>query len=101
MLDTWFSSALWPFATLGWPEDTPLLRAFYPTDVLTTARETAKKLAEKPATALQACKRLMRQSLRGTLDETVTRESDNFAARLQSPEAKAVFAAFLSKKPRR
>ena len=39
VLDTWFSSALWPFATLGWPEDTPHLRAFYPTDVLTTARE--------------------------------------------------------------
>ena len=30
MLDTWFSSALWPFATLGWPDDTPRLRAFYP-----------------------------------------------------------------------
>ncbi len=39
VLDTWFSSALWPFATLGWPEETPHLRAFYPTDVLTTARE--------------------------------------------------------------
>jgi valyl-tRNA synthetase len=39
VLDTWFSSALWPFATLGWPDDTPHLRAFYPTDVLTTARE--------------------------------------------------------------
>ncbi len=39
VLDTWFSSALWPFATLGWPHDTPALRAFYPTDVLLTARE--------------------------------------------------------------
>jgi valyl-tRNA synthetase len=39
VLDTWFSSALWPFATLGWPEDTPELRAFYPTDVLVTARD--------------------------------------------------------------
>jgi valyl-tRNA synthetase len=39
VLDTWFSSALWPFATLGWPDDTPELRAFYPTDFLTTARE--------------------------------------------------------------
>jgi valyl-tRNA synthetase len=39
VLDTWFSSALWPFATLGWPEETPELRAFYPTDVLVTARE--------------------------------------------------------------
>jgi len=39
VLDTWFSSALWPFATLGWPDDTPELRAFYPTDVLVTARD--------------------------------------------------------------
>jgi valyl-tRNA synthetase len=39
VLDTWFSSALWPFATLGWPEDTAELRAFYPTGFLTTARE--------------------------------------------------------------
>src|SRR3712207_5381665 len=39
VLDTWFSSALWPFATLGWPHDTPELRAFYPTDVLSTARD--------------------------------------------------------------
>jgi valyl-tRNA synthetase len=39
VLDTWFSSALWPFATLGWPDDTPDLRAFYPTSFLTTARE--------------------------------------------------------------
>jgi valyl-tRNA synthetase len=39
VLDTWFSSALWPFATLGWPEQTPQLRAFYPTDALVTARD--------------------------------------------------------------
>jgi valyl-tRNA synthetase len=39
VLDTWFSSALWPFATLGWPHETPELRAFYPTDVLVTARD--------------------------------------------------------------
>jgi valyl-tRNA synthetase len=39
VLDTWFSSALWPFATLGWPEETPELAAFYPTDVLLTARD--------------------------------------------------------------
>ncbi len=39
VLDTWFSSALWPFATLGWPEETPLLKAFFPTDVLITARD--------------------------------------------------------------
>ncbi len=36
VLDTWFSSALWPFSTLGWPEDTPEVRRYYPTDVLVT-----------------------------------------------------------------
>jgi valyl-tRNA synthetase len=36
VLDTWFSSALWPFSTLGWPEDTEDLRTFYPTSVLVT-----------------------------------------------------------------
>jgi valyl-tRNA synthetase len=36
VLDTWFSSGLWPFSTLGWPDDTPDLRRFYPGDVLET-----------------------------------------------------------------
>ena len=36
VLDTWFSSALWPFSTLGWPEQTPELAKFYPTSVLVT-----------------------------------------------------------------
>jgi valyl-tRNA synthetase len=36
VLDTWFSSALWPFSTLGWPDDTADLRTFYPTSVLVT-----------------------------------------------------------------
>ena len=36
VLDTWFSSALWPFSTMGWPEDTEDLRRYYPTDVLVT-----------------------------------------------------------------
>ena len=39
VLDTWFSSGLFPFAALGWPEDTPEVRAFYPTDVLATGRD--------------------------------------------------------------
>jgi valyl-tRNA synthetase len=39
VLDTWFSSALWPFATLGWPGETPEMAAWYPTDVLSTARD--------------------------------------------------------------
>ena len=37
VLDTWFSSALWPFATMGWPDETPFLAAFYPTNVLVTS----------------------------------------------------------------
>jgi valyl-tRNA synthetase len=36
VLDTWFSSALWPFSTLGWPEETPELKTYYPTSVLVT-----------------------------------------------------------------
>jgi valyl-tRNA synthetase len=39
VLDTWFSSALWPFATLGWPDDTPELRRYYPGNLNTTARD--------------------------------------------------------------
>ncbi len=39
VLDTWFSSALWPFATLGWPDDTPELRRYYPGSVDSTARD--------------------------------------------------------------
>ncbi|GMV79659.1 MAG: valine--tRNA ligase [Planctomycetota bacterium] len=38
VLDTWFSSALWPFSTLGWPEETPDLAYYYPTDTLVTSR---------------------------------------------------------------
>jgi len=37
VLDTWFSSALWPFSTLGWPEETPELKRYFPTDVLVTS----------------------------------------------------------------
>ncbi len=39
VLDTWFSSWLWPFSTMGWPEETPTLRRFYPTDTLVTAAD--------------------------------------------------------------
>ncbi|GGS72221.1 MULTISPECIES: valine--tRNA ligase [Streptomyces] len=39
VLDTWFSSGLWPFSTLGWPEETPDLAKFYPTDVLLTGHD--------------------------------------------------------------
>lgn len=39
VLDTWFSSGLWPFATLGWPQDSEDMKRFYPTDLLITARD--------------------------------------------------------------
>ena len=39
MLDTWFSSGLWPFSTLGWPEQTPDLKYFYPTSVMETGAD--------------------------------------------------------------
>ena len=39
VLDTWFSSALWPFSTLGWPQTTPELKTFYPTSILLTAHD--------------------------------------------------------------
>lgn len=39
VLDTWFSSALWPYSTMGWPEKTPDLQKYYPTSVLTTAKD--------------------------------------------------------------
>ncbi len=39
VLDTWFSSGLWPFETMGWPEETPELEQFYPTSVLVTGRD--------------------------------------------------------------
>ena len=39
VLDTWFSSWLWPFSTFGWPKETPDLKYFYPTNTLVTAQE--------------------------------------------------------------
>jgi valyl-tRNA synthetase len=39
VLDTWFSSALWPFSTLGWPDDAPALKTFYPTNVMETGHD--------------------------------------------------------------
>ena len=39
VLDTWFSSWLWPFSTMGWPDDTPTLKSFYPTDALVTGAD--------------------------------------------------------------
>ena len=67
--------------------------------LLATATETTQKLAEKPPGALQACKRLMRQSTREQLERAVKLELEEFSAHVRSAEAKEAFAAFLEKRP--
>ena len=67
--------------------------------LLATATETAQKLAEKPPGALQACKRLMKQSTREQLERAVQLENEEFSAHVRSAEAKEAFAAFLEKRP--
>src|SRR5215471_4942803 len=66
-------------------------------NVLATATETAQSLAKKPAAALLACKRFLKRTLREPLQEAVKLENEEFAVRVNSPESKAVFAAFLAK----
>jgi len=67
--------------------------------LLATATETAQTLAEKPPGALQACKRLMKQSTREQLERAVKLENEEFSARVRSAEAKEAFTAFLEKRP--
>jgi enoyl-CoA hydratase/carnithine racemase len=67
--------------------------------LLATATETAQKLAEKPAGARQACKRLMRQPARVQLEQVAKLENEEFSARLRSADAKEAFTAFLEKRP--
>jgi len=66
--------------------------------LLATATETAQKLAEKPAGALQACKRLMRQSSREQLEQAAKLESEEFSARVRSADTREAFTAFLQKR---
>ena len=66
--------------------------------LLATATETAQKLAEKPAGALQASKRLMRQPVRPQLEQAAKLENEEFAVRLRSADAKEAFTAFLEKR---
>jgi enoyl-CoA hydratase/carnithine racemase len=66
--------------------------------VLAIARDTAQKLAEKPAGALQACKRLMKRAVREQLEQAVTLENVEFAAQVRSAEAKQAFTAFFAKR---
>ena len=66
-------------------------------NVLVTATETARKLAEKPTGALQACKRLMKRTSREQLEQAVKFELEEFAVRVRSAEAKQAFTAFFEK----
>jgi enoyl-CoA hydratase/carnithine racemase len=68
-------------------------------DLMATATETALKLAEKPASALQACKRLMKRSSREQIEEAMKVENDEYASRVRSAEAREAFTAFLEKRP--
>src|SRR5579862_8962349 len=66
--------------------------------LVATATETAQKLAEKPASALQACKRLMRQPFRAQLEQAAKLENEEFAVRVRSADAKEAFTAFVEKR---
>ena len=66
--------------------------------LLATAAATAQKLSEKSAAALQACKRLMRQSTREHLERAARSENEVFSAQLRSPDSKEALAAFLEKR---
>ncbi len=67
--------------------------------LLATATETAQKLAEKPAGALQTCKRLMMQPVRPQLAQAAKLENQEYAVRLRSADAKEAFTAFIEKRP--
>jgi enoyl-CoA hydratase/carnithine racemase len=67
-------------------------------ELLDTATDTARQLAEKAPAALQACKRLMRVSTRELLERSVKLENQEFATRVRSAEAKEAFTAFLEKR---
>lgn len=68
-------------------------------ELFATATDTAQKLAQKAPAALQACKRLMKQSTREQLERAVKLENEEFSAHVRSAEAKEAFAAFLEKRP--
>ena len=67
--------------------------------LLAAATEAAQKLAEKPAVALQACKRLLKESLREQVEQAAKAENVEFAARVRSADAKEAFTAFFEKRP--
>jgi enoyl-CoA hydratase/carnithine racemase len=67
-------------------------------ELLATATDTARKVAEKAPAALQACKRLMRSSTRDQLERAVKLELQEFSERVRSAEAKEAFSAFIEKR---
>ncbi len=76
-----------------------LLTALVPaSEVLARASETAQKLARKPADALRACKDLLKRPEREQLEQSVARETEEFAARVRSAEAKEAISAFFEKR---
>ena len=68
-------------------------------ELLATATETVQKLAKKPAGALQASKRLMREPVRSQLEKAARMENEEFSARLRSADAKEAITAFFEKRP--
>jgi enoyl-CoA hydratase/carnithine racemase len=66
--------------------------------LLATATETAQKLAQKPAGALQACKRLMRQPVRAQLEQAAKLENEEYSVRLRSADTKEAITAFFEKR---
>jgi enoyl-CoA hydratase/carnithine racemase len=68
-------------------------------DLLATASETARKLAAKPAGALQASRRLMKQSFRAEIKAAMKVENEEFSAQVRSEDAKEALTAFLEKRP--
>jgi len=87
-----------PFGALR-AEDLGLVTSVVPDQqLLDTATETAQRLAEKPAGAVQACKRLMKGAFREQLEQAVKVENQVFAERVRSDEAKDAFRAFFAKR---
>jgi enoyl-CoA hydratase/carnithine racemase len=67
-------------------------------ELLETATQTARDLAKKPPAALRACKRLMKSSTRGQLEQAAKLENEEFSTRVRSAEAKEAFTAFIEKR---
>jgi enoyl-CoA hydratase/carnithine racemase len=68
-------------------------------ELLATATQTARKLAEKPMGALQACKKLIKRSSRDQISQAMKAENEEFAFRVRSAEAREAFTAFVEKRP--